>query len=82
MSTKNNQNNNQVVDRIHTLLERNLIEAYLNGKGYTLNELKHLPKEMARSLMSEASTYASCKLAEIDLRAHLMTTLHDAYINE
>lgn len=79
MSTNTIQNNNKIVDKIHALLEINLIEAYLKGKGYTLADLKNQPAEVAKRLMEEASTYASCKLAEIDIRANFVTELHDAY---
>ncbi|MFZ5910608.1 MAG: hypothetical protein ACOYYU_11380 [Chloroflexota bacterium] len=79
MPPNTNQTNNQVVDKIHALLEKNLIEAYLRGKGYTLADLEKQPAEVAKRLKEEASTYASCKLAEIDIRAHFVTELHDAY---
>jgi hypothetical protein len=76
-------NNNQVkIDEIHALMERTLIDAYLKGKGYVLEDLKRLPEDEARRLKVEASIYASNKLAEVELRAHLMQTLHDAYGNE
>jgi len=76
-------NNTQVkIDEIHALMERTLIDAYLKGKGYVLEDLKRLPEDEARHLKVEASIYASNKLAEVELRAHLMQTLHDAYGNE
>jgi hypothetical protein len=76
-------NNDQVkIDEIHALMERTLIEAYLKGKGYALEDLKSLSEDEARRLKVEASIYASNKLAEVELRAHLMQTLHDAYGNE
>jgi len=76
-------NNNQVkIDEIHALMERTLIDAYLKGKGYVLEDLKRLPEGESRRLKVEASIYASNKLAEVELRAHLMQTLHDAYGNE
>ena len=71
-----------VMDEIHTILEKSLIEAYLKGKGYTLEDLKTLPEEEASHLRKEASTYASNKLAEVELRAHFMKVLHDAYTEE
>jgi hypothetical protein len=81
MST--NKNNNQsILDDIHPFLEKMLIETYLKGKGYTMEALKNLPEEEARQLMKEASTHASGKLAEVEVKAHLMQVLHDAYIGE
>jgi hypothetical protein len=81
MSTKKNFDQ-IIMDDIHPFLEKMLIESYLNGKGYTLDGLKNLPAEETRQLMKEASTYASCKLAEVEVKAHLMQVLHDAYIGE
>jgi hypothetical protein len=78
----NKVNNQKILDDIHPILERILIETYLEGKGYTRERLKDLPKEDAKQLMKEASTYASGKLAEVEVKAHLMQVLHDAYIGE
>jgi hypothetical protein len=61
---------------IHALLEKTLIETYLKGKGHTLDDLQDMPEEEARQLRKEASTYASSKLAEVELRAHLVQELH------
>jgi hypothetical protein len=75
--------NDQIkVDEIHALMEKTLMETYLKGKGYTLEDLKGLPEDQARHLRIEASIYASNKLAEVELRAHLIQALHDAYGNE
>jgi hypothetical protein len=81
MSTNKN-NNQKILDDIHPFLEKLLIETYLKGKGYTLKKLKSLPEEDKKRLMEKASTYASGKLAEVEVKAHLMRELHDAYINE
>ena len=81
MSTTKN-NNQKILDEIHPFLEKVLIEAYLKGKGYTLKKLKNMPEEEVKQLMKEASTYASGKLAEVEVKAHLMQELHDAYMNE
>ena len=67
---------------IHAFMEKTLIEAYLKGKGYTLEELKDLPEADARQLKTEASTYASNKLAEVELKAHFVRELHDAYAED
>jgi hypothetical protein len=78
-----NKNNNQkILDDVHPLLEKMLIETYLKGKGFALEDLKYLPKAAAKQLLTEASTYASGKLAEVEVKAHLMQELHDAYIGE
>jgi hypothetical protein len=57
-------------------LERRLIRSYLKEKGHTLETLKHLSREEARSLMVEACKYASLKLAEVESRAHLVHNIH------
>lgn len=77
-----NKNNQRVLEDIHAFLEKTLIEAYLKGKGYALDDLKKLPEEEAKQLMREASTYASSKLAEVELRARFVEDLHDAHSND
>lgn len=81
MSTQTKENQRPTED-IHAFLEKTLIETYLKGKGFTLEELKNLPKAEAKQLMKEASTYASGKLAELEDRAHFMQELHDAHAGE
>ena len=81
MSTSLN-NNPKTSNSIHPFLEKLLIETYLKGKGYTMDALKGVPEEVAKQLMKEACIYASSKLAEVEVKAHLMQELHDAYINE
>jgi hypothetical protein len=77
----NNNNGQKILDDIHPFLEKMLIETYLKGKGYAMEELKGLPKEEVKRLMKEASTYASGKLAEVEVKARMMRILYDAYIN-
>jgi len=81
MSTIKN-NGKPIMEDIHAFLEMTLIEAYLKGKGYTLEDLQKLPEVEAKQLMKEASTYASGKLAEVEVKAHFMQELHDAYSGE
>ena len=50
-------------------LERQLISDYLEEKGFSLADLRNLPKEQAQALMVEACQYASLKLAEVESRA-------------
>ena len=50
-------------------LEKKYIEIYLAGKGYSLEDLKALPKDETKRLMTEACTYASLKLAEVESKA-------------
>jgi hypothetical protein len=50
-------------------LERNLLEEYLQSKGYRMADLRGMPEEEARALMKEACMYASLKLSELESRA-------------
>jgi len=81
MSTKKN-NGPPSAEDIHAFLERTLIEAYLNDKGFTLKDLKNLPEAESKQLMREASTYACGKLAELEVKARFMQELHDAQSGE
>jgi hypothetical protein len=80
--TKLEKNNQGSTEDIHAYLEETLIEAYLKDKGYSLEELKTLPEDEVKQLMTEASTYASNKLAEVELRARFVKELHDARTDE
>ena len=83
MSTEKSVKNDQkILDNVHPFLEKVLIETYLKGKGYTLEELKCLVEEEAKLLMREASTFASCKLAEVEARARLMREIHSADLDD
>ncbi len=57
-------------------LERMYIEAYLEGKGYSLHTLRELPEGEATRLLAAASAYASLKLAEVEIRARFMHEIH------
>ncbi len=74
MTTKPVEYADPVEDR-NAMLEKALIEAYLQGKGYTLEDLKSLPEDAAEKLMKEASQYASLKLEEVSARAHFIKEL-------
>lgn len=50
-------------------LEKQLVEDYLKSKGYSREELHHIPEEIAKELMREACTYASLKLAELESKS-------------
>lgn len=61
----------------NALLERALIEEYLQEKGCSHEDLKTMPAEVVEKLMKEASQYASLKMEEVSARAHLIKELHD-----
>ena len=81
MSTNKN-NDQKILNDVHPFLEKLLIETYLKGKGYTMEEMKSMPEEKAKQLMREACTHASGKLVEVEVKAHLIQALHDAFVSE
>jgi hypothetical protein len=69
LSKKSDNTHADSEEDIHAELEKSLINECLKRKGYTLESLSKLPEDEAHRIMSEAATYASGKLAEIDNRA-------------
>lgn len=65
-------------DNPKVMLEYMFISAYLNTKGYTLETIQELSLEEIKKIMTEACTFASVKLAEIETRAHFVQDMHDA----
>jgi hypothetical protein len=57
-------------------LERQLIGAYLAGAGQDLHTLMVRKDEEARTLLANASRYASEKLSEIEARSQFVRELH------
>jgi hypothetical protein len=49
-------------------LERKLIRDFLHEKGYSMEDVRKLPKDEAKQLMTEACRYAALKLAEVESR--------------
>lgn len=68
---------NQQMEDPNAVLEKALMEEYLHERGYSLEKLKELPKEMVEQLMKEATRYASLKMEEIQARAHFVDEIHD-----
>ena len=60
-------------------LERMYIEEYLRSKGLSWSTVHNLPEEQAKTLLKEASIYASCRLAEIEQRARFIHKLHGQF---
>lgn len=59
-------------------LEKKYILEYLSNKGYRPRDLLKLSREEARRLMTEASSYASLKLAEVESRAQFIRKIEIA----
>lgn len=57
-------------------LERMYIEEYLQSKGYCLKDLQAQPKKEVKRLMTEACTYSSFKLAELESKAKFRKKIH------
>ena len=76
MTTKLNEQTDPIEDP-NALLGKSLIEEYLHEKGYSREDLKKLPAELAETLMKEATRYASLKMEEVKARANLLHELHE-----
>jgi hypothetical protein len=63
-------------DDPHARLEQDFIDEFLRERGYSSKDVNDLPEELARQLMTEASTYASCKLTEVEARARFVDEVH------
>ena len=57
-------------------LARTFIEEYLRNHNQTFESVHLLPAKECKRLMTEASVYASTKLAELEHRAHIVQELH------
>jgi hypothetical protein len=59
-------------------LERTLIEEFVRTMGYDPHHLGDLAHDEREALLTEASVYASMKLAEIDSRSHFIADIHSS----
>lgn len=57
-------------------LERAFIAEFLQQRGHTVETLQTLPEAEAHALLQEASVYASCRLTEVESRAHYVDEMH------
>ena len=57
-------------------LESALIEEFLRARGLDSVALRTLPQDTAKRVLTEASVYATTKLAEIESRAHFVREIH------
>jgi len=76
MNTKLTKNIEPVEDR-NAFLETQLMEQYLQEKGYSLAGLKELPADLVEKLMKQASQYASLKMEEVKARAHFLQEIKE-----
>ena len=57
------------------LMERSLIDEFLQALGASLTSLHALPPAQAEALLKEASRYASTKLMEVESRAQFIHSI-------
>ena len=57
-------------------LEQAFITEFLERRGFTTATLDQLPEADRHRLLTEASSYASARLAEVESRAHYIHELH------
>ena len=57
-------------------LERAFMAEFLQDRGHTLDSVATLPPEQAHALLQQASVYASCRLTEVESRAHFVDDMH------
>jgi len=57
-------------------LERAFMAEFLQDRGHTLESVQLLPPAQAHALLQEASVYASCRLTEVESRAHYVNDMH------
>lgn len=62
--------NKNITEEPQSVMEKMLLEEFLRGKGYQLKDLHTLPETQAKTLMKEASQYASLKMAQVESSAH------------
>ena len=76
MFTKLNKKTENMNDP-NAVLEKALMEEYLHERGYSLEKLKEMPKEMVEQLMKEATRYASLKMEDVKAKAHFVEEIHE-----
>ena len=59
-------------------LERALIVEFLGLRGHTFESVRALPEAEAHALLQQASIHASCRLTEVESRAHYVHDMHRA----
>ena len=76
MFTKRNKKTENMNDP-NAVLEKALMEEYLHERGYSLEKLKEMPKEMVEQLMKDATRYASLKMEDVKAKAHFVEEIHE-----
>lgn len=58
-------------------LERALIDEFVRAQGYDPIKLAELPERERAQILTQASVYASAKLAEVEAKSHLIDEIHE-----
>jgi hypothetical protein len=59
-----------------SVLERAIMAEFLQDRGHTFSSACALPPPEAHTLLQQASVYASCRLTEVESRAHFVDDMH------
>ncbi len=70
------ENDRQPLEDPSAELERRLINEYVTAAGHDLGSLLARHDDEAKKILTEASFYASSKLAVVESRAHYVHKLH------
>jgi hypothetical protein len=71
-----NTNERQPGEEPSAALERQLIRDYVESAGHDLGSLLARHDDEATKILTEASSYATSRLAEVESRAHYVHHLH------
>jgi hypothetical protein len=66
----------RVLEDPNAQLETALIDDFLCTRGLDRHKLQDLPQAQATQLRKEASAYATCRLTELESRAHFVQEIH------
>ncbi|PYR42130.1 MAG: hypothetical protein DMF93_06590 [Acidobacteria bacterium] len=58
------------------ILEQSFIDDFLRMRGHDAATIRSLPQAERNALLTQASTYAAAKLAEVESRAHYVHDIH------
>lgn len=58
-------------------LERALIDEFVRMRGYEPGRLAELPAKERENLLTQASVYASSRMAEVESRSHFVHEIQD-----
>ena len=63
-------------------LERTLIEQFVRERGVDPSRIGELPRADREQLLTQASVYASARMAEVESRSHYLDEIHDSGLGQ